>query len=133
MKLSIVALALAAASTSATAGESCALRVARLLASGDADALARHFVSSDSMLLPALQRLAQRLGPIEGLAEAERPTLPKSTRVSVRAPGQPASFDYVGQWVDARATAVGPVQIHVAITPGSECRLIALHVDQPVP
>jgi hypothetical protein len=114
----------------AHADESCGMRAAKLFASGQSQPLAALF-SNDPAILPELTALSERVGHLENLKEVAAPRFAGHRRMTVQARPAPASINYAGHWINAESGKLGPVQLHVAAASGSECKLLALHVDFP--
>ncbi len=118
-----IALACLMAGT-AQANESCALKVARLLSTGQIDTLSALFAGTQD-LEPALKAMAEQHGILSAVTEASGPRFKTHRRLSV---GQ-TTGPYTGAWVNARSEKLGPIQLHLAQQQGSACTLLALHLD----
>lgn len=128
MKKVLAWMLLCAVSFTAQADDSCGLRVAKLLSAGKAAPLAELFQGRDE-LLPALQQLTEKVGPLSAVEEASGPRFKVHTRTSI-GPGVPGSAGrYVGYWINANSEKMGAIQLHIAEAPESTCHLLALHVD----
>lgn len=123
----IVALVLTTADTHAS--EACGLVVARHIAAGSPGAVAKLFVAVGSDSQRALVDLVKAVGEISSLREATAPRFKDFARMSVLSHGLAANYASVVQRVDATSSTLGPIQIEVAIAPGSVCLLLAVHVD----
>lgn len=112
----------------AHAEETCGLKVAQLLATGQTEALAALF-NQPSDAAPALQHLAAQVGTLSALQEVTGPRFKTHRRLSV-VPGPTApSGPYTGHWVNGTSATQGEVQLHIATQAEAGCRVLALHVD----
>lgn len=121
---------LAVFAPAALAQVDCARSVAQSLTDGRLGELARRFDDTSPAFTARLQALREQLGDLTRLepASTARPGL--SVRLSIARSGLPLSYDYRGLWLNAESAALGPVQLHLAVKPGTECELLALHVNR---
>lgn len=119
------------ASAGAAASDSCVMHIARLLSAGETVELAALFATSGAKLVLALEDLARDAGLLSDLRETPAPAFTRFRRHSVPTIGDVSSYDYQGHWIDARARDGSAVQLHLAVQPGSTCKLLALHLDRP--
>lgn len=119
---------LSAASLATQADDSCGVRVAKLLSSGQAEPLVALF-QDQAKLLPALQEMVEKVGPLLAVQEVSAPRFTQHKRMSVSSGGSGSTIHYVGYWVNATSAKLGEVQLHVAKAEDSGCSLLALHVD----
>jgi hypothetical protein len=119
-----ITLALAAIPCVAAAQESCAIRAARLLSTGETAQLAALF-KSPVHVAADLKALSTRAGALSALVQVQQPRFTQHQRLSAgRANGA-----YAGSWVNAESALLGPVQLHLAQPPSGACELLALHLD----
>jgi hypothetical protein len=129
MDLRPLAIALLLTASAAQAQDSCGLRVARLLASGDTSTVLSFFKASDRGTRKQLAAITARCGKLTHLAEASMPRFKAFTRYSVPAAGLPETYGFRRFLVDAASPRLGPVQLLIAVDPGAECEVLAIHLD----
>jgi len=117
----------------AQASPTCTLEVASLLSQGNVFAAAARFDGGISnSVQKQVSTITTAAGALSNLSLADRPLFAKSTRVSAVVPGLPDRYAYDGAWVNARSSKLGAVQLHMAIKPGSDCTVLAIHLDRPL-
>lgn len=114
----------------ACAEEACAVRAARLLSQGMSDELATWFVASTPGTARALAQFSDLLGSLEQITAVDRTRTGKFYRRSITSGDLPSSYDYWGTWAEATSHKLGQVRIQASVEVGSDCRLLALHLDQ---
>ena len=126
-------LALLAAASMAAAGPDCASTVERNLQSGGIEAIGPLFAAPSARLKTDLSALSRQAGELSRLERAPGARFRDFTRQSVKAPDLPRDYGYLGLWVDAQSSRLGPVQLHIALEPGEACQVLAVHLDSVSP
>lgn len=126
----ISAVAGLAMAGSAVAAESCAMQAARLLTEHRFAALAGMFAESDERLVPALAQMAAELGPVESLTPLSRQTPVASVRHALALASLPSAYAFAGSWAAISTSSGQGYEVQAASRPGSDCRLLALHLSQ---
>lgn len=106
------------------AGQSCAILSSRLLSEGKSEQLSALF-KEPALLAPGLKNLSAQVGTLSAIEQVKETRFKQHKRISV---GK-TTGEYVGTWVNADSTLLGPVQLHIAQTSSVKCELLALHVD----
>lgn len=125
----ILAIGLAVGSAAAQANAACGLRATHQLAAGDSAGLTRLFKAGDAATLAQLDGLALAAGALTELTVVEAPRFAASEQRRVWWPGAPASFGFSSVRVNAESARLGPVQLHWAIEPGSDCVLLGVYLE----
>lgn len=128
IRYTLLPIFLLATLSNAIANESCGIHAAGLLASGKTKELAALFANPSELAEP-LQRMAESLGKVTGIKEETKARFAQHKRISIQSKDLPASYAYQGYWINADSDAVGPLQFHIASSPDSDCKLLALHMD----
>jgi hypothetical protein len=126
MQIKVVAVLLAVCAVQAQAADSCGIRVAKLVAAGDAKQVAAMFtkgVAAEASLVGVLDKV----GSLSDLKEVTGPRFAMHSRMSVSQPVAPAT--YVGAWINAESAKLGPIQLHIASKSATDCTLHAVHFD----
>ena len=104
------------------------MRAIGLLAGGKTTELAALFANQSEVVEP-LQRLVESLGKVTNVQEASSARFSEHKRISIQVKDLPPSYKYQGYWINAHSETLGALQIHIARTPETACRLLALHMD----
>jgi len=99
-----------------------------LLADGKTTELAGLFANQSEVVEP-LQRMLKSLGKVSSIEKTATARFSQHKRISIQAKDLPPSYNYQGDWFSAHSGALGAVQFHIARSPKSACRLLALHLD----
>ena len=129
MQQAIISLFLTFAVTTANASGSCGTLVSRLLSTGDAPGLNKLFESGNVTTQESLAELIRSAGELSNLKEVAAPRFKSHYRASVVAPELPSKYTYAGHRINATSAKLGEVQLHLAVKPGNECTLLAVHLD----
>ena len=129
MRKAAISLFLTFAVTAANASGSCATMVLRLISAGDAPGLTKLFESGSATTQESLTELIRSAGELSDMKEVAAPRFKSHYRASVVALGLPAMHTYAGHRINATSAKLGEVQLHLAVKPGTECTLLALHLD----
>jgi hypothetical protein len=127
-KLILIGLLFCTAIAHAT--ESCGSRAVRLLSESKASDLSTHFVGGDKNTIAQLQALSANVGKLSDFEAVDSPRFINHLRLSVMSPGMARAFEFASFRVNAVSERLGPVQVQVAVRRGSECEILAIHVDQ---
>ena len=112
------------------ADDACAVRAARLLSQGLSDELATWFVAPPPGTGRALAHLSNLVGRLEQITAVDRAKPGKTFRRSIMSRDLPSTYSYWGSWAEATSQKLGWVQIEASVEIGTDCRLLALHLDQ---
>jgi hypothetical protein len=118
-----------ASASAAVVDGACGMRAVQLLAADRSADLAALFGTQADALQAPLHQLRTQVGALTRFEGVAGPRFKQHLRRSVQAPHLPASYAYTGQWINADAALLGPVQFHVALSPAHTCQLLGLHVD----
>ena len=129
MHLPQIALAVLAASSAASAQESCGLRAAQLLSKGHTSELAALFKQPDADTSVQLRKIASKTGSLSQFTAAIGPRFQQHVRYSALSASLPGNFSFTSHRVSATSSLLGSVQVHVAIEPGTACTLLALYLE----
>lgn len=129
----VLLAAVTLAAHAAQAAPGCSQKVEQLLQSRGLAALASLFKATSPALEQDLQALDVQVGQLSNMAQANGPRFRDFRRFSVKVADLPADYGYVGLWINGESSRLGPVQIHMAIDPVSDCRLLAVNLDHQVP
>lgn len=121
---------LAISSHGALAQPDCARATVQALAEGPLSELTRRFSDDSPQLGAELQSMRDLLGRLTRLEPVNAPMTGTTLRTTVARRGLPSSYSYHGLWLNAESSKLGQVQFHVAVKPGSDCELLALHLHR---
>jgi hypothetical protein len=133
-KLCLLMISLALVAAPAGASESCGMRVAKMMAAGDAKKVSQMF-PKDLVVEAPLASMISHVGTIAQLEELAAPQGGPSSRMSVAHPSMTktnATVAHAGSWIKAVSSKLGPVQVHVASKSATDCTVLAIHVDVPL-
>ena len=125
----ILLAALLALPAAASAQTPCALRVAQLVSEGENAALVGLFKSADAATRRQVEDISGKAGRLSNLAEASQPRFSQPSRLSAHAAPAAAGTAQRSLRVNAESAMQGPVQLHLAVQPETDCALLALHLD----
>jgi|GEM_PF-3799615 len=108
--------------------ESCAVQAARLISQGKTAELSGRFIVPGPEVARGLATLADELGSMGEVSPLPQPSAGKSVRKSVAIPGLPARISFDGSWAAATTRRGERIEFQASSEPGSDCRLLALHV-----
>ncbi len=129
-RLPLLFVASMAASAAAQAGDSCAVQAASLMAQSRLSELAAMFVEPSESIERGLAQLFATIGPIETVAPLPHATSGATIRKSVALTSLPSSDLFQGNWARLTTPSGQTFEIQASAKQGSDCRLLALHVDQ---
>ena len=112
----------------AAAEDSCALRAAKLFASGQSADLATWFSTPDSNVTEQLSAVTSQLGALTEILEATQSFSGPTTQRSVVPSTQPSAYRFIGTWASARSDRLGAVRIQASTESSTGCKLLALHI-----
>lgn len=121
----------AIAPTSTLAEESCAFRAAKFIEEGKGTVLASWFKAPTSDVARELNALIEEIGPLKDATALPKKKSGPSWRRSVRSKDLPTHYAFAGSWAEALSEKHGLLQIQASAELGSDCRLLALHIDWP--
>jgi hypothetical protein len=129
MRTPLLAFLLLSLGTATAAQGTCATRVAQLVSDGESATLAALFRQGDGGTRRQAEELSAKAGRLSALADTTQPRFSQSVRLSVLAPQPPASYVHRSLRVNADSAMLGPVQLHLAVQPETDCTLLALHLE----
>lgn len=129
MRTPLLASLLLSLGTAAAAQGACATRVAQLVSDGESSTLAGLFRQGDAGTRRQVEDLSAKTGRLSALAEASQPRFAQGSRWSVHAPSGSGAYGQRSLRVNAESAMLGPVQLHLAVQPETDCTLLALLLE----
>lgn len=132
MKNTILAFAFLVTSQVSEAVESCPMKVTDLLNAGGVAELSAMFEKSSMATQEELRALAGSVGKLSKVVEAVKPRFVMHKRLSVKSQDLPSRFTSQALRANAVSSQLGEVQVHVDVKPGTQCTVLAVHIDQSI-